>query len=40
MFFMNARFPASSKYIFMRYIVSTTRTRTLPASFVTTTSIG
>jgi hypothetical protein len=32
--------PASSKYIFMRNIVSTTRTRTPPASLATTTSIG
>ena len=40
MFFMNAHLPASSKYIFMRYMVSTRRTLTAAPSRVTTTSIG
>ena len=38
MFFMNAHLPASSKYIFIRYIVSTRRTLVAAPSRVTTTS--
>jgi hypothetical protein len=40
MFFMNAHLPASSKNIFMRYMLPTRRTWTAPPSRATTTSIG